>query len=168
MLLLTHSKWIDARITNSSTTAITIEKLQFMFSNLGLPEILVTDNSPSFSSSEFTDFMKANGIQKFTDSMVYAYDTDLRYVGLHSLTSHKPRTLECFQRDLVRVFEYSHFSYSISKCSSTHVEGTTMQALRVSSTQIEDVGLFGTYKSQSGAFSVSLILTISYKTTQFS
>ena len=63
LLVDSHSKWIDIHITNSSTTAITIEKLQFTFSSLGLPEILVTDNGPSFSSSEFTDFVKANGIQ---------------------------------------------------------------------------------------------------------
>ena len=47
----------------SPTGVVTIEKLQFTFSSLGLPEILVTDNGPSFSSSEFTDFVKANGIQ---------------------------------------------------------------------------------------------------------
>ena len=63
LLVDSHSKWIDVHITNSSTTAVTIEKLQFTFSSLGLPEILVTDNGPSFSSSEFTDFVKANGIQ---------------------------------------------------------------------------------------------------------
>ena len=63
LLVDSHSKWIDVHITNASTTAVTIEKLQFTFSSLGLPEILVTDNGPSFSSSEFTDFVKANGIQ---------------------------------------------------------------------------------------------------------
>ena len=63
LLVDSHSKWIDIHITNSSTTAVTIEKLQFTFSSLGLPEILVTDNGPSFSSSEFTDFVKVNGIQ---------------------------------------------------------------------------------------------------------
>ena len=31
--------------------------------SLGLPKMLVTDNGPSFESSEFTDFVKANGIQ---------------------------------------------------------------------------------------------------------
>jgi len=29
-----------------------------MFSRLGLPEIIVTDNGPSFASGEFTDFVK--------------------------------------------------------------------------------------------------------------
>ena len=63
LLIDSHSKWIEVHITNLSTTAVTIDKLQFTFSSLGFPEILVADNSPSFSSSEFTDFVKANGIQ---------------------------------------------------------------------------------------------------------
>ena len=63
ILIDSHSKWIDVHITSTSTTAVTIEKLQLTFSSLGLPEILVTDNGSSFTSSEFTDFVKANGIQ---------------------------------------------------------------------------------------------------------
>ena len=62
-LVDSHSKWIEVHITNASTTAVTIEKLQLTFSGLGLPEVLVTDNGSSFSSSEFTNYVKANGIQ---------------------------------------------------------------------------------------------------------
>ena len=58
-----HSKWIDVHITNSCTTSITIEKLQFTFASQGLPEIIVTGNGPLFASSEFTDFARFNGIQ---------------------------------------------------------------------------------------------------------
>ena len=63
LIVDSHSKWIDVHITSTSTTAVTIEKLQLTFSSLGLPEILVTDNGSSFTSSEFTDFVKVNGIQ---------------------------------------------------------------------------------------------------------
>ena len=64
LLVNACSKLIEVHITNASTTAITIEKLKLTFSSLGLPEMLVTDNGPSFASSEFTDFVKANGIQQ--------------------------------------------------------------------------------------------------------
>ena len=57
-----HSKWMDVHITNGCTTAITIDKLQLLFSTFGLPHVLVSDNGPAFSSSEFQDFMKQNGI----------------------------------------------------------------------------------------------------------
>jgi len=33
------------------------------FAALGLPEILVTDNGPSFTSGEFDQFVKSNGIR---------------------------------------------------------------------------------------------------------
>jgi len=58
-----HSKWIDVHITNSCNTATTIEKLQCTFASLGLPEIIVSDNGPSFASTEFSAFLKSNGIQ---------------------------------------------------------------------------------------------------------
>ena len=63
LLVDAHSKWIEVHITNASTTAVTIEKLKLTFASLGLPEMLVTNNGPSFASSEFTNFVKANEIQ---------------------------------------------------------------------------------------------------------
>jgi len=58
--LLIH---IDVHITNSCNTATTIEKLQCTFASLGLPEIIVSENGPSCASTEFSDFLKSNGIQ---------------------------------------------------------------------------------------------------------
>ena len=63
VLIDSQSKWIDVHITSTSMTAATIGKLQLTFSSLGLPEILVTDNGSSYTSSELTDFVEANGIQ---------------------------------------------------------------------------------------------------------
>ena len=53
---------VEVHITNGCTTAITIDKLQLSFSSLGLPQVLVSDNGPAFSSTDFQDFMKQNGI----------------------------------------------------------------------------------------------------------
>ena len=36
------------------------------FSTLGFPEGLVTDNGPAFTSQEFANFIKANGIRHLT------------------------------------------------------------------------------------------------------
>ena len=57
-----HTKWLDVHVTSSATAAITIEKLQRTFATFGLPEIVVSDNGPSFTSHEFADFMRVNGI----------------------------------------------------------------------------------------------------------
>ena len=71
LLVNSHFKWIEVYITNACTTAVTIEKLQLTFTSLGLPEMLGTDNGPAFASSEFTDFVKANGIQQHVKTVPY-------------------------------------------------------------------------------------------------
>ena len=58
-----HSKWMEVHITNSATSAITIDKLRNTFATFGLPEILVTDNGSNFTSTEFEEFLKSNGIR---------------------------------------------------------------------------------------------------------
>ena len=58
----THTKWLDIHVTSSSTASITIEKIQRTFLSMGLPEIVVSDNKPTFMSHEFAEFMIENGI----------------------------------------------------------------------------------------------------------
>ena len=58
-----HSKWIDATPLRSATTRTTIEVLRRFFANFGLPEELVSDNGPQFTSQEFRKFCSNNGIQ---------------------------------------------------------------------------------------------------------
>ncbi|XP_041475767.1 uncharacterized protein K02A2.6-like [Lytechinus variegatus] len=57
-----YSKWIDVHITNKSTSEATIDKLREVFSAQGLPQTLVSDNGPCFTSEEFAMFMKMNAI----------------------------------------------------------------------------------------------------------
>ena len=58
-----HSKWLDVHIMQSITSSKTIEKLRTVFATHGIPQKVVTDNGPSFTSSEFRDFMSRNGIK---------------------------------------------------------------------------------------------------------
>ena len=62
VLVDTYSKWLDAHIMSSSTSQITTEKMSQTFANMGLPKMVVSDNDTAFTSSEFQDFMKQNGI----------------------------------------------------------------------------------------------------------
>ena len=53
----------------SSTTAQhTIETLLSIFSHFGLPEKLVLDNGAQFTSNEFAELMKGNGIKHILSS----------------------------------------------------------------------------------------------------
>ena len=62
ILVDSHSKWLEVHPVNASTSAVTIEKLKFIFSTYGLPEMIVLDNGLVFTSKEFADFMTYNGI----------------------------------------------------------------------------------------------------------
>ena len=53
---------MDVHITSGCTTVTIIEKLQLSFSTFGLPQVLVSDNGPAFSSTEFQHYKKQNGI----------------------------------------------------------------------------------------------------------
>ena len=67
ILLDTHSKWTEV-VPMSSTTALqTIEALQIIFSKYDLPEQLVSDNGPQFSSDEFAQFMRAKRNQAYPE-----------------------------------------------------------------------------------------------------
>ena len=57
------SKWIDVILSSSATSDTTIEKIQTVFVNFGLPEQIVTDNGSVFTSKEFETFLQRNGIQ---------------------------------------------------------------------------------------------------------
>ena len=58
-----HSKWIEVKSVTNPTSAATIEHLRSIFATHGLPEMLVSDNGLVFTSSEFEDFTKQNGIR---------------------------------------------------------------------------------------------------------
>lgn len=47
---------------DSTSSAKTIEVLRGLFSHYGVPEVLVSDNGPQFTSEEFAHFLTSNGI----------------------------------------------------------------------------------------------------------
>jgi len=55
-------------MTHSTSSAVTIKKLQITFAALGLPETIVSDNGICFSSQEIQTFMKQNGVQHIRTS----------------------------------------------------------------------------------------------------
>ena len=55
-----HSKWPEVIQMHSTTSSKTIEALRNLFVKYGLPEQLVSDNGPQFTSEEFAEFMNIN------------------------------------------------------------------------------------------------------------
>ena len=63
-----HSKWIEAVTVSSTSSAVTIKVLRNLFAVHGIPELLFSDNGTSFTSEEFKQFVKKNGIRHRTSS----------------------------------------------------------------------------------------------------
>ena len=60
-----HSKWPEVFEMSSTSTSKTITVLRQLFAKYGLPEQVVSDNGPKFTSDEFRHFVKDNGIKHF-------------------------------------------------------------------------------------------------------
>lgn len=58
-----HSKYIEAFLTSSTSSQVTINKLRQSFATHGIPSVIVSDNATGFTSEEFETFCKNNGIK---------------------------------------------------------------------------------------------------------
>ena len=58
-----HSKWLEVFMMPDIKTGRTLDALRSMFARYGVPEVVVTDNGPTFTSAEFGDFMRMNGVR---------------------------------------------------------------------------------------------------------
>nr|VZI10430.1 unnamed protein product [Spirometra erinaceieuropaei] len=63
ILVDAYSKWPDIAPLNPATASATIAFLRRIFSQHGLPEVLVSDNGSQFISSAFEDFCRQHNIQ---------------------------------------------------------------------------------------------------------
>ncbi|BHF65205.1 hypothetical protein SprV_0200821500 [Sparganum proliferum] len=63
ILVDAYSKWPEIAPLNPTTASATIAFLRRIFSQHGLPEVLVSDNGSQFTSSSFEDFCRQHNIQ---------------------------------------------------------------------------------------------------------
>ena len=63
LLINAHSKWPEIFEMASTTSESTIAMLRRVFAAYGLPEHLVSDNGPQFTSTEFQEFLRSNGVK---------------------------------------------------------------------------------------------------------
>jgi hypothetical protein len=55
------SGWMHVEATNGATSAVVIATLRRKCADFGLPDTIVSDNAPTFSSAEFKGFVNRNG-----------------------------------------------------------------------------------------------------------
>lgn len=58
-----YSKWVEVKITNSTTAAATINLLDGLFAAYGAPVTVVSDNGPQFTAEEFKSFLQRSGVK---------------------------------------------------------------------------------------------------------
>ena len=58
-----HSKWLEIHMTTLTSSSTTINLMRKSFATLGLPEVIVSDNSTTFTSEEFSQFLQKNGVR---------------------------------------------------------------------------------------------------------
>ena len=68
ILIDAHTKWLEVLPLSSTTSKMIIENLRMVFSRLGIPEMVVSDNASYFVSQEFEDFLQRNGIRHSTSA----------------------------------------------------------------------------------------------------
>ncbi|XP_041473613.1 uncharacterized protein K02A2.6-like [Lytechinus variegatus] len=91
-----YSKWPEVAVTKSTTSERTIDLLRAIFARNGVPEQLVSDNGPQFTSAEFKDFVTRNGMKHITSAPFHPSSNGLaeRFVqslksSLHSMRGEK-------------------------------------------------------------------------------
>lgn len=84
-----------AIVMQETSTERTIEELRLIFSRFGLPQQLVSDNSPQLVSKEFKAFLEENGIHHITSAPYHPATNELaeRFVQTmkHALKSGQGR-----------------------------------------------------------------------------
>ena len=58
VIIDSHSKWIEAIPLRLATTSTTVDALRLFFASFGLPEEIVSDNGPQFTSQYFSHLME--------------------------------------------------------------------------------------------------------------
>ena len=63
VLVDAHFKWPEVVEMKSTTAEKTIEVMRTLFGSYGIPEQVVSDNRPQFTSDEFAQFMRQNCVK---------------------------------------------------------------------------------------------------------
>lgn len=71
ILVDSFTKWIEVFVLTRITTEATIKCLRTTFARFGLPVLVVSDNGPQFTASEFKNFLQVNGIQHMTSPVAH-------------------------------------------------------------------------------------------------
>ena len=113
-----HTKWIDVFPMQSITSSATILKLQSLFAQFGLPDTIVSDNGPSFTSHDFEMYVKQPGICHVTSSPYHPASNGLAERAVRIVKNGLRRDLT---GTLIERLAHILFNYRVSPHNTTGV-----------------------------------------------
>lgn len=99
ILVDAFSKWIDVRILNKITADATIMHCRDFFSTFGIPSVFVSDHGTQFTSWEFKNFLKMNGVVHKMGAP-YHPSTNGQAERYVKTIKHKLNALKCGKQNL--------------------------------------------------------------------
>nr|MCH9717641.1 DDE-type integrase/transposase/recombinase [Gammaproteobacteria bacterium] len=111
ILMDAHSKWLEVRLLNSTTSSSIISSLRSIFSQFGLPSLIVTDNGRNFTSTEFEQFCRHNGIKHLLSSPYHPSSNGLAERGVQIFKREMLKLKEGTLHDRIsHVLFYNHIT----------------------------------------------------------
>ena len=129
-----HSKWIEAVCTSSTSSTVVIEELRTVFSSFGLPETIVTDNGSGFTSGEFKEFLRGNGVRHITSAPYHPTSNGLAERAVQIVKKELKKVNEgSVEKRLARIL----FSYRTTPQSTTGLTPAEMLLGRKPRTRLD-------------------------------
>ena len=100
------SRFFEIDELTSTTSAAVIRKLSVHFARHGIPEIMISDNAPQFSSQEFKDFTKEWDIEHITPSPLYPQSNGLAEKSVQTAKKILTKAKEDGTNPLLALLEY--------------------------------------------------------------
>ncbi|KAK0045369.1 hypothetical protein Bpfe_025232 [Biomphalaria pfeifferi] len=95
-----HTKWAEVFPVSSTKSSSTIDCLTETFSRLGILNIIASDNGSMYTSNEFKDFTKRNGIKHITTAPFHRATNGLAERNAPQSTTHESPAFLKFGRRL--------------------------------------------------------------------
>ena len=112
-----HSKWLEVHTMSSITAQATIQHLRQIFAQFGLPEHVVSDNGPTFTSAEFKEFLQRNGVKHTTSAPYHPASNGLAERAVQILKNGLKKSKGPLQTCINRLL----FNYRITPQTTTGI-----------------------------------------------
>lgn len=112
------TKWLEVVPVPSTSSSHTIRVLQGLFACFGIPRSLVSDNGPSFTSGEFSRFLRMNGISRILTAPYHPNSNGLAERAVRTIKAALKKVMEGTLEE--RVFRFL-FNYRNTPHASTGI-----------------------------------------------